>query len=105
MGHPFLIHALGHLGHVAREVGDYAQATSFYQEQMGNVLTIACSLEDFAGLAGRQGQFERGAAEALYAIPDRTPPVAIAAEYECTVDAAHAALSEDAFAAAWKAGS
>jgi hypothetical protein len=69
------------------------------------VLATACSLEDFAGLAGRQGQPEHalrllGAAEVLCETLGRTLPVASATEYERTVAAAHAALSAEAFAAA-----
>jgi hypothetical protein len=100
---------------VAREVGDYAEATTLYQESLrlrreqGDALTTACSLEDFAGLAGRQEQWERavrllGAAEALCETLGRTLPAAVAAEYERTMEAAHAALSEEAFAAIWEAG-
>jgi predicted ATPase/DNA-binding SARP family transcriptional activator len=114
-GHSFLIHALGALGHVERAVGDYAQATTLYQESLrlrqkqGDMVTTTCSLEDFAGLAGRQGQFERavrllGAAEALCASLGRTLPIGLAAEYKRTVEAAHAALSEEAFAAIWEEG-
>jgi predicted ATPase/DNA-binding SARP family transcriptional activator len=110
-----ILHVLGALGHVEREVGDYAQATTLYQEslllrrEMGDMLTIACSLEDFAGLAGRQGQLQRavrllGAAETLAATLGRTLPVGYAPEYARTVAAAHAALSEEAFASAWEQG-
>jgi hypothetical protein len=79
------------------------------RRERGDLLTIACSLEDFAGLAGRQGQFERavrllGAAEAVAATLRRTLPVAVAAEYARTAAAARAALSEEAFAAAWAEG-
>ncbi|HLK55111.1 MAG TPA: tetratricopeptide repeat protein, partial [Chthonomonadaceae bacterium] len=115
MGHSFLIHVLGALGHVEREIGDYAQATTLYQESLrlrreqGDRVTTTCSLEDFAGLAGRQGQLERavrllGAAEALCASLGRTLPVGLAAEYGRTVEAAHSALSEEAFAAIWEEG-
>jgi tetratricopeptide (TPR) repeat protein len=111
----FIIHVLGLLGHLEREAGDYARAMTFYQESLrlrqerGDMLTIACSLEDFAGLAERQGQPERavrllGAAEAVCETIGRTPPAGHAPEYERTVDAAHAALSEEAFAAAWEEG-
>ena len=60
-------------------------------------------------VAGRQEQFERaarllGAAEALAATLDRSLPVALPAEYVRTVEAAHAALSEEAFAAAREEG-
>jgi tetratricopeptide (TPR) repeat protein len=120
MGHPFILHVLGALGHVAREAEDYGRASALYREslllrrELGDAheqtVTTACSLEDFAGLAGRQRQCERavrllGAAEALCATLGRTLPIAIAAEYERTIAAARCALSEEAFAAAWEAGS
>jgi predicted ATPase/DNA-binding SARP family transcriptional activator len=115
IGHSFLIHALGALGHLEREVGDYGRAAALYQESLllrrerGELLHTACSLEDFAGLAVRLGQQERavrllGAAEALCETLGRTLPLAIAAEYERTVAAAHSALSAEVFAAAWKEG-
>jgi hypothetical protein len=71
------------------------------------MVLIACSLEDFAGLAGRQGQPERavrllGAAETLCQTLGRTPPVGNAPEYERTVAAAQTALSAEAFATAWQ---
>ncbi|MCW3100764.1 MAG: transcriptional activator domain protein, partial [Chthonomonadaceae bacterium] len=108
-------HSLTNLGNVARAQGDYGTAKSLYEEslslrrEMGDLLTTAGSLEDFANLAGWQGQFERavrllGAAEALRASLGRTLPVGLAAEYQRTVDAAHAALSEEAFAATWEEG-
>ena len=113
--HAYLIHALGALGHVERETGNYVQATHLYREslrlrrEIGDVLLIACSLEDFAGLAGRQGQSVRavqllGAAEALGVTLGRTLPVGMAAEYERTVATARADMGAEAFAAAWAEG-
>ena len=97
------------------KVGDYARAATLYQESLllrqeqGDVLAIACSLEDFAGLVRRQGQWERavrllGAAEALCETLGLTSPAGDVPEYQCTLDATHAALSEEAFAAAWEEG-
>jgi predicted ATPase/DNA-binding SARP family transcriptional activator len=114
-GHSYIIYVLSLRGNVEREAGDYAQAAICYQESLllrreqGDALTTAYSLEDFAGLAGRQGQYARaarllGAAEALAATMGRTLPVANRAEYERTVEAAHADLSAEAFAAAWEQG-
>jgi hypothetical protein len=70
---------------------------------------MAQALEDFAGLAGRQKQWERavrllGAAEAVVQTFGRSLPVAVPEEYQRTVDGARAALGEAAFAAAWEAG-
>jgi predicted ATPase/DNA-binding SARP family transcriptional activator len=114
MGHSYLIHALGALGHVEREKGNYARAGALYQEslmlrmKMGDVLNVVQSLEDFAGLAGRQGQSVRavrllGASEALCAPHRRTLPVN-ASQDKRTVAAAWAALDAAAFAAAWEEG-
>jgi tetratricopeptide (TPR) repeat protein len=109
------IHILGLLGHVERDAGNYSRAGACYRESLllrqkkGDMLHIGCSLEDLAGLAGRQGQCERaarllGAAEALYATLGRTLPIASAPEYERTVAASRAALGEEAFTAAWQEG-
>src|SRR5262249_46020989 len=89
--------------------------SAFYQESLrlrrtrGDRLTVACSLEDIAGLAGRPEQYERavrllGAEEPICSTPGRTPPVASTAEYERTVEAAQAALGAEAFAAGWEEG-
>ena len=113
-GHYWIIHVLRLLGHVERAAEDYARASAFYQESLrlsreqGDVWTIAGSLEDFAGLAGRQGRWERavrllGGVEALCATLGRTLPFG-QKEYERTVAATRAALSEEAFAAAWQQG-
>jgi hypothetical protein len=70
---------------------------------------MARSLEEFAGLAGRQGQWERavrllGAAEAVVQTLGRSLPVAMSEEYQRTVEGARSALGEAAFAAAWAEG-
>jgi tetratricopeptide (TPR) repeat protein len=108
-------HSLTNLGNVACTQGDYGMAKSLYEEslslrrEMGDVLNTAGSLEDFANLAGWQGHLERavrllGAAEALGEALGRNSPTGDAAEFKRTVDAAHAALSEEAFTAAWEEG-
>jgi non-specific serine/threonine protein kinase len=110
-----LMHMLGGIGHAARQQGDYGRARVLYQESLAlrqegrNTHAIAQSLEDFAGLAGRQQQWERaarllGAAEAVCADLGTALPVAMAAEYWRTVRGARSALGEEAFAAAWAAG-
>jgi hypothetical protein len=59
-----LFHALGGMGHLARDEGDYAHARSVYAESLllrrrsGHQITMAPSLEDFAVLAGRERQPE-----------------------------------------------
>jgi predicted ATPase/DNA-binding SARP family transcriptional activator/uncharacterized protein HemY len=115
LGHFFIVYALSALGHLLRDEGDYAQASSVYQESLrlrretGDELTLVCSLEDFAGLAGHQGQSARalrllGAIEALCATLKCTLPVDIAAEHERMIVTARAALSAEAFAAAREEG-
>lgn len=114
-GHFYIIHVLGNMGRVEREVGDYARAAALYQEslrlrqEMGDTLTIAQSLEDFAALAREQGQYDRaarllGAAVSLSASPGRPLPVGLEAELQCTIEAAHGAVGNEALAAAWEAG-
>src|SRR5213076_3289175 len=100
-----LIHALGGMGHLMRDEGDYARARSLYKEslvlrrELGDRLALAQSLEDLAALAGREQQAERairllGAGEAFGETIGARPPVAIAAEYERTVAEGRAALGE-----------
>jgi len=114
-GHIYLMHAIGLQGHVERDAKNYTQAGAFYQQSLqlrrerGDLLATAQSLEDFAVLAGRQGQYERalrmlGAAEALCTPLGHTLSVGVPADFERTVAAAHAELSEEAFAAAWNEG-
>ncbi|MCW3096552.1 MAG: hypothetical protein JWL77_2170, partial [Chthonomonadaceae bacterium] len=114
-GHSGLVHALGLLGHVERDAGDYTRATALYQESLqlrqerGDVLAIAYSLEDFARLAERQGQFERGArllgaAEAWYTTSGRTTSATFREDYQRTVDAAGAAPNTEALTALWEEG-
>jgi predicted ATPase/DNA-binding SARP family transcriptional activator len=115
------VSALSDLGHVAREAEEYTLCAAHYRESMAlrqshdDRWGIARALEDFAGLAGRQGQWERaarllGAAEAVDRSLGQNRPVVIIArvavpgEYERTLDGARAALSEAAFAAAWAEG-
>jgi predicted ATPase/DNA-binding SARP family transcriptional activator len=106
---------LGLMGHTARERGDYQQAAEYYRESLalrreaGNTLALAQALEDFAGLAARQEQWQRaarllGAAEGVCAGIRATPPVAVAEEYEAAVRGARAALGEAVFAVAWEEG-
>jgi non-specific serine/threonine protein kinase len=105
-----LIHCLGLLGHIARAEEDYGQARMFYEQslavrrELGYRFEIAQSLEDFACLAVRQGEFYRatrllGAAEALCEQIRMVAPVGIAEEYHHTVAAARSAAGDEAFAA------
>jgi tetratricopeptide (TPR) repeat protein len=110
-----LMHMLGALGHAARQLGDYVRARALYQESLAlrqelrNTYTLAQSLEDFAGLAERQQQWERaarllGAAEAVCADLGTALPVGFPADYWRTESGARSALGEEAFAAAWAEG-
>jgi hypothetical protein len=110
-----LIHALGGIGHLEREEGNYALARAYYQEslvlrhEVGDKWALAQSLEDLAVLAGRQRQSERairllGAGEAYCETLGATPPVATVPAYQKTVAEGRAALGEAAFAAAWAEG-
>jgi hypothetical protein len=113
------IHVLCVLGHVTKEMGDHARATTLYREslvlrrELGDIHLIAASLEDFAALAGQQGRspneedpgswMERaarllGAAEALCQMQGGTLPGSDAEVY------ARATLGDEAFAAAWETG-
>jgi hypothetical protein len=108
------------MGHLLRDEGDYAGARALYQEslllrrELGDLFSLAQSLEDLAVLAGKQGQWERvirllGAEEALCETFGTWPSVAInwsdgALEYERTVAGGRAALGEEGFAASWAEG-
>jgi len=107
---------LASLGNVACEAGEYTRASRLYEvslelggRRMGlNHTTLVC-LEGLARVAVAQGRMERaarlfGTAAALR--EDRgwpLPPVK-RAEHDRTVAAAHEALGEQAFAAAWARG-
>jgi predicted ATPase/DNA-binding SARP family transcriptional activator len=110
-----VLHHLGALGHVARQQGDYERCAAYYRESLslrreaGDLFTVAQSLEDFAGLAGRQDRHARaarllGAADALCHEIGKRLPVAVPEEYERTTRRARAILGEAAFAAAWEQG-
>jgi hypothetical protein len=110
-----LIHALGALGHLERDEGNYARAGELYREslllrrELGDLIALAQSLEDLAGLASRQQRPGRairllGAAEAFCGTLGARPPVAVREEYERAVAEGRAALGEAAFAAAWTEG-
>jgi len=110
-----VLHHLGALGHVARQQGDYERCAAYYRESLalrregGDLFAVAQSLEDFAGLAGRQDRHERaarllGAADALCQEIGKRLPVAVPEEYERTIRRARAILGEEALAAAWEQG-
>jgi len=110
-----LIHALGAVGHLERDEGNYGRARVLYREsllvrqRLGHQMALAQSLEDFAVLAGRERQAERairllGAAEAFCETFGARPPAADAAEYERTSAEGWAKLGEAAFTSVWAAG-
>jgi hypothetical protein len=110
-----LVHALGAMGHLERDEGEYARARAFYEESLvlrrdlGHQFALAQSLEDFAVLAGRERQAERairllGAVEAFCETIGARAPVADRTDYERTVAAGRAALGQPAFTAAWAEG-
>ena len=110
-----IVRSLASLGSVAREVGEDARASRLYEEslelgwRLGLKHTILPCLEGLARVAAAQGRMERsvrlyGAAAALREDTGWPFPPAKRAEHERTVAAAHGALGEDAFAAAWVRG-
>jgi len=113
-GH-FLIHVLGLLGHVARDIKDYHLAKDNYRESLhiragrSDLLAIAQSFEDFAALAWREGQDERsarllGAAESVCISIGQSVPAGPEDDYGCTLEIIRQRLEPDAFAAAWANG-
>jgi predicted ATPase/DNA-binding XRE family transcriptional regulator len=107
---------LASLGNVEYEAGEYARASRLYEEslelggrRMGLKHTILVCLEGLARVAVAQGRMERaarlcGAAAALREDKGWPLPPAKRAEHDRTVAAAHAALGEAAFTAAWARG-
>jgi tetratricopeptide (TPR) repeat protein len=106
---------LSNLGHVAQHQGDDRRAVAFFAESLalcralGSQPSIAICLAGLAGVAGAAGQPERaarlfGAAEALLEAVDAHVLPADRADYERGVAAVRAALSAEAFAAAWAEG-
>ncbi len=106
--------ALTNLGRVARDRGDYAQATARYASGLtlhwadGDRGRIAACLNGLGIVAALAGQAERaarlcGAAEALREAIGAPVP-RHRGRYERAIAAARAALEEPAFTAAWSAG-
>ena len=104
------------LGRLAVRRGEYASAFSILTETMGMLQEmgmkeeIAECLEEFAGLASKQGQAEKaarifGAAEALREKVNANLAPAERTENERTyITPARSALGETKFAAAWAEG-
>jgi predicted ATPase/DNA-binding SARP family transcriptional activator len=110
-----LVHALGGMGHLERDEGNFARAKAYYQESLmlrrdlGDKFALAQSLYDLAVLAGKQGQAERatrllGGAEVFCETLGTAVPAATAATYHATVAEGRAAMGDAAFAAAWAEG-
>ncbi|HYQ83057.1 MAG TPA: tetratricopeptide repeat protein, partial [Rubrobacter sp.] len=107
---------LASLGNVEYEAGEYARASRLYEEslelggrRMGLNHTILVCLEGLARVAVAQGRMERaarlcGVAAAVREDKGWPPPPAKRAEIDRTVAAAHGALRQDAFTAAWARG-
>jgi hypothetical protein len=100
---------------VARSQGNYEGARALYEESLGifrptgEQRGIAAVLEGLAGIAAAADQAERaarlfGAAAALRAAIATPLAPGERADYDRYVAATHAALGEEAFAAAWAAG-
>ena len=103
------------LGDVFLTRGDDARAGVLYREgltlaaRIGQNPAVADGLRRVAGLTGAAGQATRaarlfGAADALRTVMGTSIPPAEREVYEREVDAARAALGEDAFAADWERG-
>jgi predicted ATPase/class 3 adenylate cyclase len=106
---------LGGVGRAAAQQGDYPRARECYRQSLavrqefGDISALALSLEDFAGLAMRERQWERaarllGAAEAARAGHEVKVPISIQEERRQAVTAARTALGMERFAAAWSEG-
>jgi hypothetical protein len=111
-----LVNTLTRLGSIQCETGDYARARESYVESLrlmwqyvGRAYETTACLEGLARVAAMQDQPERaawllGAAAALRE-ETGTPLTPIArADHDHASEAAHEALGEDAFEAAWTTG-
>jgi tetratricopeptide (TPR) repeat protein len=107
--------ALNNLGEVARHQGDYQRAKALFAEalildqKLGDKMNRAALLECLAELSCAEGQLARsaqlfGAAEALREAINAPLPPHNRADYESSVMALRAGLSEEALAAAWAQG-
>ena len=107
---------LASLGNVACEAGEYARASRLYEESLElggrrmrlNHSVLVC-LEGLARVAVAQGRMERaarlcGEAAALREVRGWPLPPSKRTEHDRTVAAAHGALGEEAFTAAWARG-
>jgi len=110
-----MTYALNGLGNVARHVGNFATAYSYYAESLslrqalGDTMGIAKSLESFVRLAVAQEQPQRavrlvGAAAVVrerFGVP--LSPVA-GVEFRRHLEEIRASLGDEAYTAAWNAG-
>ena len=110
-----IAYSLNSLGNVAAEQNDFATARILHIEsltlmrEVGNKRGIIYSLESFAYLASAQEQAQRGAhlwgaAKALREALNIPPPPSERSGYDRKFARIRAALSEEAFAAAWSEG-
>jgi ATP/maltotriose-dependent transcriptional regulator MalT len=107
--------ALGGVGELFRRQGNYQQAVTHFQQSLtlrqeqNNSSGMPFNLEALAITAAEQGQSEGsarlwGAAEALREVTHAALPPSYQADYAPYLEAAAAALGEEAFAAAWAEG-
>jgi DNA-binding CsgD family transcriptional regulator/tetratricopeptide (TPR) repeat protein len=107
--------ALGDLGDVSHALGDEAAARELYAEslalwqELGDERGIAQSLEGFATVAAAESRPERavrllGAARAMRERIDEASSPSRRASLERLLEAARAAMGEEACGAAWAAG-
>ncbi|HKQ54218.1 MAG TPA: protein kinase [Pyrinomonadaceae bacterium] len=103
------------LGDIARLGGDYAGATSLYRESLvlfretGDKRSLTFCLDGLAEAACKLGQYERaaqlfGAAVRLREAIGAPLPAAERTDYDTSLAAARAGLSEQRFAALWQQG-
>jgi hypothetical protein len=110
-----LVNTLARLGSIECEMGENARASEYYEESLElewrfgfGFEGVAC-LEGLARVAAMQGRSER-AAQLLGASAARSEELGISlspivqADHDHAVNAARAALGEDAFTTAWAAG-
>jgi predicted ATPase/class 3 adenylate cyclase len=107
--------SLALLGEIALTRSDLPAASAAYGESMalaqalGDTTFLGAGLAAIGTIAAERGEFEQaarllGAAEAMYQVAGAWSFIAARGQNRRAIDAARAALGEDAFAAAWADG-
>ena len=107
--------SLALLGEIALERSDLPAASAYYSESialaraLGDTTFLGAGLAAIGSIAADQGQMEQaarllGAAEAMYQVAGAWSFIAVRGQSRQAIDAARAALGQEAFDEAWARG-